>query len=182
MSDFQVAESDERTSRNVSAQVERSRVSLHRLQTLLGAYRGQADELDQGQTEVWVTSITHDSRCVTPGALYVALAGRVTHGARFILNALERGATAIALPTDTPSELLRWMGSHTKTMVEGQRRETRQTPGVIWLTPHTARREMAWLSAWVYRTIFNQPRDLDCTSDITRSEPILTLIESRRNT
>ena len=58
--------------------------------------------------EIYVTSITHDSRKVVPGSLYIALAGRITHGARFIPAAIEQGAVAIALPMDTPSDLLAW--------------------------------------------------------------------------
>ena len=46
--------------------------------------------------------ITHDSRAVKSGWLYVVLSGRHTHGARYIPQAIERGAVAIALPADEP--------------------------------------------------------------------------------
>ncbi|MDZ4248522.1 MAG: UDP-N-acetylmuramoyl-L-alanyl-D-glutamate--2,6-diaminopimelate ligase [Candidatus Nanopelagicales bacterium] len=45
--------------------------------------------------EVVVTGITHDSRRVRPGDLYVALPGARTHGARFCEQAETRGAVAI---------------------------------------------------------------------------------------
>jgi UDP-N-acetylmuramoyl-L-alanyl-D-glutamate--2,6-diaminopimelate ligase len=54
-----------------------------------------------------VVRVTHDSRDVGPGALYVALPGQRVDGRRFIPQALEAGAVAIAgLPvceTDVPS-------------------------------------------------------------------------------
>ena len=44
---------------------------------------------------VVVTGITHDSRDVQPGDLYVALPGRITHGARFAAAAVKQGAVAV---------------------------------------------------------------------------------------
>lgn len=42
-----------------------------------------------------IRSVTHDSAQVGPGSLFCALPGRQTHGARFALDACERGALAI---------------------------------------------------------------------------------------
>ena len=42
-----------------------------------------------------VTGITHDSRQVRPGDLYMALPGAVTHGARFVAAAIGLGAVAV---------------------------------------------------------------------------------------
>jgi len=42
-----------------------------------------------------VTGITHDSREVRAGDLYLALPGRVTHGARFSVQAVQSGAVAV---------------------------------------------------------------------------------------
>ncbi len=42
-----------------------------------------------------ILGLEHDSRCVTPGALFVARRGGNTDGHRFIPNAIERGAVAI---------------------------------------------------------------------------------------
>ena len=133
-------------------------ISVDTLRSLLTRYRSLSAVSQEAQHMVevggdnYVTSITHDSRSVVPYALYVALAGRVTHGARFIPDAIAQGATAIALPYDTPPELLTWMGTCTHNQTGDQTGD--QRVAVIWLTPQTARREMAWLSAWVYRTAF----------------------------
>ena len=45
--------------------------------------------------EVTVTGVTHDSRSVQPGDLYAALPGARVHGAQFIPQAAEAGATAV---------------------------------------------------------------------------------------
>lgn len=45
--------------------------------------------------DVAVTGVTHDSRQVRPGDLYVALPGAVTHGAKFAAQAVAEGARAI---------------------------------------------------------------------------------------
>lgn len=45
--------------------------------------------------DVDVTGITLDSRQVTPGALYVAMPGRRTHGAAFAAAAVDSGAVAV---------------------------------------------------------------------------------------
>jgi len=46
--------------------------------------------------DVLVTGITHDSRSVQPGDLYVAIPGFARHGIEFIEEAISRGAVAIA--------------------------------------------------------------------------------------
>ncbi|WP_129663276.1 UDP-N-acetylmuramoyl-L-alanyl-D-glutamate--2,6-diaminopimelate ligase [Phytoactinopolyspora endophytica] len=47
------------------------------------------------QDDIAVTGVTHDSRQVRPGDLYVALPGEVTHGARFLDDAVQAGAAAV---------------------------------------------------------------------------------------
>ena len=49
----------------------------------------------QGGRQARVTGLATDSRSVTDGALFAALPGVQTHGARFIEVALERGAAAV---------------------------------------------------------------------------------------
>jgi UDP-N-acetylmuramoyl-L-alanyl-D-glutamate--2,6-diaminopimelate ligase len=44
-----------------------------------------------------ISAIEHDSHCVTPGALFVALPGERTDGHRFISAAIERGARALVV-------------------------------------------------------------------------------------
>ncbi|GAA0390180.1 UDP-N-acetylmuramoyl-L-alanyl-D-glutamate--2,6-diaminopimelate ligase [Brevundimonas terrae] len=51
-----------------------------------------------------ITSVTSDSRKVTPGALFVALPGTNADGRTFIHQALSQGAAAVLAPNDTPSD------------------------------------------------------------------------------
>ncbi|WP_088343494.1 MULTISPECIES: UDP-N-acetylmuramoyl-L-alanyl-D-glutamate--2,6-diaminopimelate ligase [Rhodomicrobium] len=57
-----------------------------------------------------VTGLTADSREVEPGYVFAALAGTKTDGARFITDALARGATAIlageGVPVDAPDGVI----------------------------------------------------------------------------
>ena len=74
-----------------------SRPKGHYLKSLaeIAAHLGLQDpELD-----VKIIGLTHDSRAVRPGDLYVALPGFRTHGARFADSALAHGAKAVL--TDT---------------------------------------------------------------------------------
>lgn len=71
--------------------------------------RGLAREVF-GDAATDVRGVRHDSRTVEAGDLFVALPGRTTDGARFVEQALARGAVAIAsqehLPFDVPQLLL----------------------------------------------------------------------------
>jgi UDP-N-acetylmuramoyl-L-alanyl-D-glutamate--2,6-diaminopimelate ligase len=49
----------------------------------------------RGDRNVEVTSVTPDSRMVTPGALFVAIPGTVKDGSEYIPQAIEKGAVAI---------------------------------------------------------------------------------------
>ncbi|GAV43785.1 UDP-N-acetylmuramoyl-L-alanyl-D-glutamate--2,6-diaminopimelate ligase [Streptomyces acidiscabies] len=57
----------------------------------LGARRQHAT----AESAAEVTGITHDSRAVRPGDLYVARAGERTHGADFVAQAAAQGAAAV---------------------------------------------------------------------------------------
>jgi UDP-N-acetylmuramoyl-L-alanyl-D-glutamate--2,6-diaminopimelate ligase len=48
-----------------------------------------------GDLDVEITAVTADSRLVKPGALFVAILGRITDGAKFIDQALTKGAAAV---------------------------------------------------------------------------------------
>jgi len=48
-----------------------------------------------GDGDAEITSVTADSRLVVPGALFVAVPGFKTHGAKFIDSAVSRGAAAV---------------------------------------------------------------------------------------
>ena len=59
--------------------------------------------------EMEIRQVTHDSRKVEPGALFVAISGAATDGALFARDAVSRGAIAVASevarPTDWPAEV-----------------------------------------------------------------------------
>jgi UDP-N-acetylmuramoyl-L-alanyl-D-glutamate--2,6-diaminopimelate ligase len=58
----------------------------------------------RGDAGVAIVSLATDSRTVEPGALFFALPGSRTNGRRFVAEALERGAVAVAAPdTADPS-------------------------------------------------------------------------------
>ena len=50
-----------------------------------------------GEGATLITDVTEDSRTVVPGALFVAIAGTVDDGHRYIADAVSRGAAAIAV-------------------------------------------------------------------------------------
>lgn len=63
-----------------------------RLLDLLG---GLAVDEVRGDAEVEVTSVTHDSRLVSPGALFCCIPGRISDGHRHAPAAVEAGAVAL---------------------------------------------------------------------------------------
>ncbi|MCA9544405.1 MAG: UDP-N-acetylmuramoyl-L-alanyl-D-glutamate--2,6-diaminopimelate ligase, partial [Myxococcales bacterium] len=71
-----------------------------KLAALIAGMDGVA--LAQGDGAVGVRAVTHDSRAVGEGALYVALPGRRVHGRRFVDAAVAQGAAAIAVPAGEP--------------------------------------------------------------------------------
>ncbi len=52
-----------------------------------------------------ITAVTYDSRKVTPQSLFVAVAGFVTDGNRYIPMALEKGAVAVVTATETTEDI-----------------------------------------------------------------------------
>jgi UDP-N-acetylmuramoyl-L-alanyl-D-glutamate--2,6-diaminopimelate ligase len=64
---------------------------------LAGLLRGVEVRATHGPSDVEVVSVTADSRLVKPGALFVAIAGFQTDGARFIDAALAKGAVAVVM-------------------------------------------------------------------------------------
>ena len=61
--------------------------------------------LTKQSQNVVITHLTHDSRQVTPGALYVALNGRRVNGVSFVPQALAKGASVIIAPKVHRSQL-----------------------------------------------------------------------------
>ena len=64
----------------------------------LGELLGGATKLSPGFDRVPILGLAADSREVKPGYLFAALPGVKTDGARFIADALQRGAAAILVP------------------------------------------------------------------------------------
>src|SRR5262249_22218555 len=64
----------------------------------LGELIGLEAKLPAGAARVAITGLAADSRAVKPGYLFAALPGVKTDGARFIADALQRGAAAILAP------------------------------------------------------------------------------------
>ena len=60
-----------------------------------------------------ITALAHDSRQVTPGALFVALHGANSDGHDFIAQALNKGAAALMIHADRAS----WYGAHALPLV-----------------------------------------------------------------
>ncbi len=58
-----------------------------------------------GPVDVEVTGISYDSRTILPGNLFVAIGGFHIDGARFVKQALERGAAAAVVGVDARSQL-----------------------------------------------------------------------------
>jgi len=54
--------------------------------------------------EIPIRQVTHDSRKVQPGALFVAIPGAATDGTLFVPDAISRGATAVASETPAPAD------------------------------------------------------------------------------
>ncbi len=67
----------------------------------LGSLLGRVDyELVQGSLETRVRDLAYDSRKVTEGMLFVAIAGYVVDGHKFIPQVIERGASVLVVERD----------------------------------------------------------------------------------
>ncbi len=71
-----------------------------RLKDLLGSEIGAVTGGNGAGEGVEITGLTADSRQVKPGYMFAALAGAKTDGARFIADAVAKGAAAILLASD----------------------------------------------------------------------------------
>ncbi len=70
---------------------------------LLGKLLEQIPGMDRRETpEIEVSGIAYDSRQVQEGDLFIAIKGEKTDGARFIEQAISRGASAVASESPTP--------------------------------------------------------------------------------
>ena len=58
-------------------------------------------ELLQGDLSVEITDVAYDSRKVTEGFLFVAIAGTVSDGHKYIKDVIDKGAAAIVVEKNT---------------------------------------------------------------------------------
>ena len=65
--------------------------------------------LVSGRSESVISAITHDSRAVEPGALFVALAGQRFDGSAFVADAVQRGAVGIVSERAEPTAPTAWV-------------------------------------------------------------------------
>jgi UDP-N-acetylmuramoyl-L-alanyl-D-glutamate--2,6-diaminopimelate ligase len=84
-----------------------------------------------GPANVWIQAVAYDSRKVTPGAIFFALRGQTLDGAKFVDDAVARGARAIA--------------------IEGPAQVSAHGVAVVELLPGSDRRALATASANFYR-------------------------------
>lgn len=61
-------------------------------------------ELVQGSLDTEVTDLAYDSRKITEGMLFVAIAGTVVDGHKFIPDVLKKGASVIVMERDVKVE------------------------------------------------------------------------------
>jgi UDP-N-acetylmuramoyl-L-alanyl-D-glutamate--2,6-diaminopimelate ligase len=102
------------------------------LDTLVSAARTLAPDArarvrQSGRHGVEVTGIAHDSRAVSPGAVFVAIKGRRADGASFAADAIARGAVAVVAESAPAAEA-----------------------PAVWLTTTDARLALAELAAIFY--------------------------------
>jgi UDP-N-acetylmuramoyl-L-alanyl-D-glutamate--2,6-diaminopimelate ligase len=69
-----------------------------------------------GNPEVEIAQVAYDSRAVRPGALFFALSGVKTDGARFLTQACEKGAYAVVFPAQREPEWQEWINRLPLTM------------------------------------------------------------------
>lgn len=94
-----------------------------------------------GDSSARFGSVCHDSRDVEPGALFFALPGALGHGARYVDEAIRRGATAVLTDLDGFREL-------------GER-----SPGIPVLVGEQPRALLGPVAAWLYGTGTYGPSD-----------------------
>lgn len=78
--------------------------------TLAPDARQRVDRLDRQQSPV--SGVTHDSRAVSSGTVFVAIRGRRADGAAFAADAIKRGALAVVAETPAPPDTqVPWIGT-----------------------------------------------------------------------
>ncbi len=70
--------------------------------TLAELIEGLSIELIQGSATAEITGVVEDSRCATPGCLFVARVGAQSNGLDFVGDAVAAGAAAVLVPSGLP--------------------------------------------------------------------------------
>ena len=78
-----------------------------------------SDPLVEGAVEREFTGITHDSRRVTPGMLFVAAPGLQQDGGAFMASAVERGASVVLCARDAAATSCALAGAARSTRAKG---------------------------------------------------------------
>lgn len=98
-----------------------------------------------GNSDVEISAVAYNSQKVVPGTLFFAIRGEKTDGNRFIFDAIERGACAIA------SELPRPHNPRSAAMYADEFVEPRDVPpSVEWIRVTNARKALAVAAANFY--------------------------------
>ncbi len=98
-----------------------------------------------GDGAVVLDHISHQSKDVSHQGLYVALAGRQTHGIFFLNQALAQGVSAIALPIQG----IETLSDHRfRLSFKDQTHEFECFKPIIWLDQ--PRKQLAWLAEYIY--------------------------------
>jgi len=113
-----------------------------RLNDLLAGVEGHSIS---GDPEARITGIAYDSRQVQPRGLFVGMRGEKTDGNRFVFEAIERGAAAIASEWPRPWEP-RWAAVFGNQLVTSRD----APPSVAWVQVPDARKALALVSANFY--------------------------------
>ncbi len=90
--------------------------------------------------DVEVADLTHDSRDVRPGALFVALPGRQADGRRFVAQAVAAGAVAVALPAGSDRGAVEGLGDRPVVWLDDPRPAMARLAARLWGDPAEALR------------------------------------------
>ncbi len=98
-----------------------------------------------GNADREISSLAYNTRQVSPGTLFFAIRGEKTDGNRFVFDAIERGARAIA------SQLPRPWGPQWAGVFAGEAAAPRELPPTVeWIQVADARKALAWVAANFY--------------------------------
>src|SRR2546425_11337584 len=100
--------------------------------------------------EVEITSLAYDSRQAGPGSFFFAIRGEKTDGNRFVFDAVERGARAIASELPRPWNP-QWGVMYANELAHGIVAPKHVPDNVEWIQVADARKALAMVAAIFYR-------------------------------